>query len=87
MNTTVNLSPKHLFLTLLTIMVWGTNFIAIYVGLKELPPFLFCAIRFGLSALPFVFFMPKPQAPLKYIIGFGLFNFTLQFGLLFSGIH
>lgn len=36
---------------------------------------------------PFVFFLPKPKAPLKYIIGFGVFNFVLQFGLLFSGIY
>lgn len=87
MNATVSLTPKHLFLALLTVTVWGINFIAIYVGLKELPPFLFCAIRFGLSALPFVFFLPKPKAPLKYVIGFGVFNFALQFGLLFSGIY
>lgn len=87
MNTTQNLTPKHLFLALVTVFVWGTNFIAIYLGLKELPPFLFCTIRFALSALPFVFFLPRPKAPLQYIIGFGFFNFALQFGLLFSGIH
>ena len=87
MGTSVNLTPKHLLLALLIVIVWGVNFIAIYVGLKELPPFLFCTLRFGLSALPFVFFLPKPKAPLKHIIGFGIFNFALQFGLLFSGIH
>lgn len=87
MITTVNLTPKHLFLALVTVFVWGTNFIAIYLGLKELPPFLFCTIRFGLSALPFVFFLPRPKAPIIYLIGFGVFNFALQFGLLFSGIH
>ncbi len=87
MGTSVNLTPKHLLLALLIVIVWGVNFIAIYVGLKELPPFLFCTLRFGLSALPFVYFLPKPKAPLKHIIGFGVFNFALQFGLLFSGIH
>lgn len=87
MSTTINLTPKHLFFVLVTVFVWGTNFIAIYLGLKELPPFLFCTIRFALSALPFVFFLPRPKAPILYIIGFGLFNFALQFGLLFSGIH
>lgn len=87
MITTVNLTPKHLFLALVTVFVWGTNFIAIYLGLKELPPFLFCTIRFALSALPFVFFLPRPKAPIIYLIGFGVFNFALQFGLLFSGIH
>lgn len=86
MSTTINLTPKHLFFVLVTVFVWGTNFIAIYLGLKELPPFLFCTIRFALSALPFVFFLPRPKAPILYIIGFGLFNFAMQFGLLFSGI-
>ncbi len=75
-----------MFLTLLTVVAWGTNFIAIYVGLQQLPPFLFCTVRFALSALPFVFFLPRPQAPVKLIISYGLFNFVLQFGLLFTSI-
>lgn len=82
-----NMKLQHLILTLLTVVVWGLNFIAIYLGLQEMSPFLFCTLRFGLSAIPFVFFLPRPKAPLKYIIGYGLFNFALQFGLLFSGIY
>lgn len=57
------------------------------MGLKELPPFLFASIRIGLSALPLVFFLPKPKTPWRYLLGFGIFNFVLQFGLLFTGIH
>lgn len=87
MDSKVNLKPVDLLLTLLTVVVWGVNFIAIYMGLKDLPPFLFCTVRFALSALPFVFFLPKPQTPFKFILGFGLFNFVLQFGLLFSSIQ
>ncbi len=86
MSAQLNLSPKHLLFALMVVVVWGLNFIAIYVGLQELPPFLFCTIRFALSALPLVFFLPKPKAPLLTILGFGLFNFALQFGLMFSGI-
>src|SRR5690606_21364406 len=41
----------------------------------------------GLSALPFALFLPRPKGPIKYIIGYGVFNYALQFGLLFSGIH
>lgn len=85
--TTVNLTPKHLLLALLIVLVWGLNFIAIYVGLKEFPPFLLCAVRFGLSAIPWIFILPKPKAPLKYIVGYGLFTFAMQFGFLFSAIH
>lgn len=87
MSTAVNLSPKHLLLALLVVLVWGTNFIAVYIGLKEFPPFLLCAIRFALAAIPWVFILPKTDAPWKLIIGYGVFNFVIQFGLLFSGIH
>lgn len=87
MNSTTNLTPRHLLLALLVVVVWGTNFIAIYIGLQELPPFLFATIRFGLSALPLVFLLPRPKTSLINLVAFGLFNFALQFGLLFTGIH
>lgn len=76
-----------MFLALLIVLIWGTNFIAVFVALKSYPPFLLSAVRFGLSALPWVFILPKPNAPFKFILGYGVFNFALQFGLLFSGIH
>lgn len=87
MGNSVNLSPKHLLLVLSVVLIWGTNFIAVYVGLKGFPPFLLCAARFALAALPWVFILPRPKAPLKLIIGYGVFTFAMQFGFLFSGIH
>lgn len=87
METTVNLSPKHLLFALLTVLIWGMNFMAIYIGLKEFPPFLLCAIRFGFTAFPLAFILPRPKAPLKYILGYGIFTFAMQFGFLFSGIY
>jgi O-acetylserine/cysteine efflux transporter len=87
MGKTINLPPKHLLLVLLIVLIWGVNFVAVYIGLKTFPPFLLSAIRFGLSALPWVFFMPRPKAPIKLIVYYGLFNFALQFGFIFTGIH
>ena len=84
---TVNLSPKHLLLALLTVLIWGLNFMAIYLGLKGFPPFLLCTLRFCFAAFPWVFILPRPKAPLKYIIAYGVFTFAIQFGLLFSGLH
>lgn len=84
---TVNLSPKHLLLALLTVLIWGMNFMAIYLGLKGFPPFLLCALRFCFAAFPWVFILPRPKAPLKYIIAYGVFTFAIQFGFLFSGLH
>ena len=87
MNSDLNLSTKHLLLVLATILIWGLNFIAIYYGLKVFSPYLFCTIRFALCAFPFVFFLPKPNAPIKYLVAYGLINFAIQFGLLFSSIN
>lgn len=84
---TINLPPKHLLLVLVIVLIWGVNFVAVYIGLKSFPPFLLSALRFGLSALPWVFFIPRPKAPLKLIVYYGLFNFALQFGFIFTGIH
>lgn len=81
------LKANHLFLVLFTVVIWGLNFIAIYFGLKGFSPFLLSAIRFALAALPWVFFLPRPKAPLKYILGYGIFTFACQFGFLFSGIY
>lgn len=87
MGNTANLSPKHLLLILSVVLIWGTNFVAVYIGLKSFPPFLLSAIRFGLSALPWVFFIPRPKGPVMLVVYYGLFNFAIQFGFIFTGIH
>ncbi|HQS50604.1 MAG: hypothetical protein B7X86_05775 [Sphingobacteriales bacterium 17-39-43] len=84
---TINLPPKHLLLVLAIVLIWGVNFVAVYIGLKSFPPFLLSALRFGLSALPWVFFIPRPKGSVKLIVYYGLFNFALQFGFIFTGIH
>ncbi|RYY58095.1 MAG: O-acetylserine/cysteine exporter [Chitinophagaceae bacterium] len=81
------MTPRHLFLALFTVVVWGMNFMAVKIALKGFPPLLLCAARFGLAALPWAFFMPRPKGPWKLILGYGLFTFVLQFGLLFTGIY
>ncbi|GAB2554909.1 EamA family transporter [Spirosoma aerophilum] len=81
------MKPKHLLLALITVLIWGVNFIAIHVGLKGFPPMLLCSIRFALAAFPWVFFLPRPKASLKLIAGYGIFTFAIQFGLLFGGVY
>lgn len=83
----ITLKLKHLLLALLTVTIWGINFIAVHFALKTFPPFLLCAVRFGLAAVPFVFFVRMPEAPWKYIFSYGFFTFAMQFGLLFTGLH
>src|SRR4051812_24950740 len=71
---------------LAVVAIWGANFVVIKLGLQELPPILFTALRFIFSAFPLLFFVKRPAISWKLLIAYGMFQFALQFTLLFSGI-
>lgn len=73
----------HLLLALAVVFVWGTNFVVIKWGLDDLPPFLFATLRFIFSALPWVFFIKRPNVPWRTLVGVGLLMGAGQFGLLY----
>ena len=77
---------RHVVLALLVTVIWGVNFIAIRLSLNIYPPLLLEAIRFGLLAIPTVLFIPRPQVPWRWLIGYGAGFGILQFGFLYWGI-
>jgi len=77
----------HIGLALLTVAVWGSNFVVIKHGLDEFPPFTFAALRFFFSALPFAFFIRRPPTAWKWLILYGVFLGAGQFGLLFYAMR
>ena len=56
------------------------------VGLRELPPFALCGLRFLFAAVPLVFFVKRPRIPWSYVIAYGFAIGVFQFGLLFLGM-
>jgi O-acetylserine/cysteine efflux transporter len=68
------------------VSIWGFNFVVIKIGLQDLPPILFTALRFCFAALPLVFFVKRPNAPWRLVAAYGIFQFALQFTFLFCGI-
>lgn len=72
-----------IFLALLVVIIWGVNFSIIKIGLEELPPLLFSALRFTVVAIPAVFFIPFPKTSIWNVLGVGLFLGVLKFGFLF----
>jgi O-acetylserine/cysteine efflux transporter len=77
------MSLKDTMLALLVVLIWGINFSIIKIGLEELPPLLFSALRFALVAVPAVFFIPFPKTSVWNVLGVGLFLGVLKFGCLF----
>lgn len=71
---------------ILTITIWGLNFLVSKIGLSELPPLLFGFLRFLFVCIPAVFLVARPQAPLRLLIIYGLVINFLQFGFMLSSI-
>lgn len=85
MNTV--LAPRHLLLGLAVVAVWGTNFVVIKLGLRDLPPLLFAALRFALAAVPAIFLLRRPAVPWRNIASYGVLIGAGQFGLLFMAMR
>lgn len=85
--TTATFPFRHLLVALLVVTIWGTNFVAIKVALRELPPLLLCTVRFCAVAVPMVFLVPRPRVPWRQLFLYGMTMFGLHFGLLFLGMR
>ncbi len=75
---------RDLLLLLLICVVWAFNFLTSALALREIPPFLFTAVRFALLALPLVFVLKRPasgQWPrlLAVCVCIGVLHFGLSF--------
>ena len=81
------MSLKHSMIAVLVMVVWGANFVVIDVGLANVPPLLFLAMRFTLVALPLVFFVPLPSARWRTVVAVGSFMSLGQFSLLYISLH
>jgi O-acetylserine/cysteine efflux transporter len=75
-------SPKDLLTALVVIVAWGVNFVVIKMGLHGVPPMLLGALRFSLAAAP-VFFVKRPQIPLRWLFAYGITISFGQFAFLF----
>lgn len=80
------LSPRHILIAAIVILLWGMNFVVIKIGLKGIPPFLMGALRFILVAFPAILFLPRPKVPLKLLLAYAMFISLGQFAFLFSAM-
>lgn len=81
------MSLLHIFLAIFATFAWGANVPAIKIGLEEMSPLLYVALRFVcllLMMLPWIRWRPGKMLSL---IGIGLFLGPLHFGVLFLGME
>lgn len=77
----------HIALAVLLTAIWGFNFIAVHLALKELSPQLLVFVRFVLVSMPMIFLVKRPDVPLKLLVMYGLVMFAIQFTFMFTGMY
>jgi O-acetylserine/cysteine efflux transporter len=78
---------SHFLLAMAVVAVWGSNFVVIKLGLAELPPLAFAALRFFFALVPAVFFLPRPAVPWRHLAAYGVLIGAGQFGLLYIAMN
>ncbi len=66
--------------------VWGLNFSVIKLGLHTLDPFVLAGLRFFLCAIPTIFFIRKPDVPMKTIALYGIVFGAGLWGMVNLGV-
>ncbi len=78
---------RDLVLVLVVVVAWAVNFLTSALAMREIPPFLFTALRFALLAVPLVWLVKRP-APGQWprLLAVCLCIGVLHFGLSFTAL-
>ena len=80
------MSKHDIGIGLIVAVLWGLNFIAIKLGLADMPPLLLATIRFIIVCIPAIFFFFFFPVGWRQLIVLGLTLNVGQFAFLFVGI-
>jgi len=84
--STTHLSRKDYLCALAVVLIWGSNFVVMKIGMRGLSPMTLGALRFALAAFPLILFVRPPRLPWRWIAAYGLVQGLGQFGLLFTAL-
>lgn len=80
------MAPRDILLAIVVPVIWGFGFTVAKAGLDAFPPMLLVALRYTITALALVWFVPVPRTILSRLAGIAFVGATLQFGLTFYGL-
>jgi len=79
-------TPRHLAALLVITLIWGMNLIVSKIGLAQVPPMLFTALRFALLAALLFPFLRVVPGKMNAMVVAALLSGALNFALLFAGL-
>jgi O-acetylserine/cysteine efflux transporter len=81
------MTPRDRLMAMAVAVAWGINFPATHVALQHFPPLLMAAVRFTVLAVPTMLFIPRPDVPMRWLLGYGVGFGILQFAFLYLGME
>ena len=82
----MRLSPMDYAMGLLVPLIWGMGFVFAKAALEHFPPIFLMSLRFMVTALALVWFVPFPKKHLKMIFGITFISAAVQYSLTFTGL-
>jgi len=79
--------PRDLAILTGISLIWGTNFVVVKIGLDQLPPLLFVALRFVVVAAMLVPFVEPPRGQFRKIFLLSITLGLLHFSMMFVGLR
>lgn len=67
-------------------VIWGSGFLFAKVAIEHFPPILLMALRFTVTALVLVWFVPIPRQQLGRLFWIALIGAAIQYSLTFTGL-
>ena len=80
------LTPLHMLLVLVIMVLWGLNFAVAKTGLEQLPPIFLVAWRFLLVAVLLLPFAKRPHGQWGAVFGISVVLGLLHFSVMFTGL-
>ena len=71
-------------LALVVMAIWGLNFVAVKIGVQEIPPVLFVTLRFAFAFLLMVPFVPWPKGRWRDLLVLSFVLGSLHFTTMFT---
>ncbi len=81
------MTPRDVGALLLVAAVWGMNFAVVKVGLAELPPIFFVALRFAAVAVVLLPFVRLSRNKLPQLVALSVTLGGLHFSMMFIGLR
>ncbi len=77
---------RDTLIALLVPLTWGMGLVVAKPAVDQFPPVLLMALRFSVTALVMVWFVPIPRKHLKAFFWVALIGSTLQYGMTYNGL-